>query len=448
MEYQKNAILIGAGDRGEIYASYALQNPEKLKIVAVAEPVKERRQRLASIHGLDASAMYDSWQDILDRPKMADGAIIATQDTMHVEPAVKALEKGYHVLLEKPMALTLENCNAIVDASKRTGLTLNICHVLRYIDFFWKVKSIIDSGIIGDVLTIYHAENVSYYHMAHSYVRGNWHRSDIASPMILAKCCHDLDLIQWFAGSRPRHISSMGNLSHFRPENAPEGAPGRCTDGCPASDTCQYEAVSSYLYGKHMKLGITKTDARMLSLMAKFMLKFPALSRFIPGLSGYRIWKMWPTSTITEDLTEEGIMKALREGPYGKCVYHNDNDQVDHQETIIEFDNGATAVLKMHGHSEQEGRTLRIDGSLGTIRGKFGGGGRLEVHIHATGEKITYPVKTDLIGHSEGDYGIMENFVNVLNGKDGLTDAEESLQSHLMAFAAHEARIHRKVVTL
>ena len=448
MSSPKTAILIGAGDRGHIYASYALANPAKLKIVAVADPVKERRERIAERHGLDRSMVFQGWEEILTPSKMADGAIIATQDTMHVDPAVMALEKGYHVLLEKPMALTLDHCKTIVDSSRRTGKTLNICHVLRYIDFFRKVKEIIDSDIIGDVLTIYHAENVSYYHMAHSYVRGNWHRSDIASPMILAKCCHDLDLIQWFAGSQPRYISSMGNLSHFKSNNAPRGAPARCTDGCPAADTCQYEAVSTYLYGKHMKLGIARTDAKILPVLAGFMLKFPNLSRYIPGLAGYHVWKMWPTSTITGNLTEEGIMKALREGPYGKCVYHNDNDQVDHQETIIEFDSGATEVMKKHGHSQQEGRTLRVDGSLGTIRGKFGGGGRLEAHIHATGEKITYPVKTDLIGHSEGDYGIMENFVNVLNGKEGLTDAEESLSSHLMAFAAHDARVHRSVVKL
>ncbi|MCP4756239.1 MAG: Gfo/Idh/MocA family oxidoreductase [Proteobacteria bacterium] len=447
MSQAKTAILIGAGNRGTTYASFASKNPERLAIVGVAEPVAERREKTVARHGITADRAFDTWEDILERPLMADGAIIATQDSMHVEPAVKALEKGYHVLLEKPMALTRDECRRMVDTANRTGMTLNVCHVLRYTEFFAAIKSIIEQGLIGDVITIYHAENVAYYHMAHSYVRGNWHRSDRTSPMILAKCCHDLDLMVWFAGSRPKHIGSMGGLHHFTRKNAPAGAPPRCTDGCPVANDCQYHAVDTYLHGKHMKLGLAKTETGFLSTAAKFMLRFPGLSKSIPGLSKYATWRLWPTDTITLDTSEEGIMKALREGPYGRCVYACDNDQVDHQETLVEFENGSTAVLKMHGHAEQEGRTLRIDGSLGTLRGKSGGGGRLEVHIHRTGEKIVYPVKTDLIGHAEGDAEIMENFVGVLKGEKGLTTADDSLLSHLMAFAAHEARTARKIVS-
>jgi predicted dehydrogenase len=303
-------------------------------------------------------------------------------------------------------------------------------------------------GVIGDIYSIYHAENVSYYHMAHSFVRGNWRDSRDASPMILAKCCHDMDLIYWFAESNPRYISSFGGLHHFTRENAPEGAPLRCTDGCPAARDCQYHAVDTYLYGIPLKLGIAKTDAAATALAARFVLHFPGLSRYMPWLSRFVKWRLWPTSTITEELTEAGVMRALREGPYGRCVYRCDNDQVDHQETIVEFENGVTAMLKMHGHAEQEGRTLRIDGSRGTLRGRYGGGGRLEVHLHRTGKRIVYPVRTDLIGHFEGDRGIMENFVRVLNGGRGLTSATDSLQSHRMAFAAHTSRIEKRVIEL
>ncbi len=446
MSEPKKAILIGAGDRGTTYASYALKHPDKLKIVGIAEPVKERRDNVVHKHKIASDNIFSSWEDLFKNPPLAEGAIITTQDIMHVGPAVAALEKGYHVLLEKPMALTREECGKLVAASHSTGLTLNICHVLRYTRFFSTIKSILSKGILGDIYTMYHAENVSYYHMAHSYVRGNWSRSDEASPMILAKCCHDMDLIAWLADSRPKYISSFGRLSHFNAENAPDNAPLRCTDGCPAATTCKYASVDTYLYGKHIKMGIMKTNATLLSLAARFMLRFPGVLKHIPGLSILSPWSVWPTSTITQDLSKEGIMTALREGPYGRCVYHCDNDQVDHQETIIEFENGMTAALKMHGHSEMEGRTLRIDGSKGTLRGRFGGGGRLEVHLHETGKKITYPVKTDLIGHSEGDAGIMENFINVLNGGKGLTTADDSILSHEMAFAAHEARIKRKVV--
>lgn len=441
----RTAILIGAGDRGTVYTGYARDHPERLRIVGVAEPIPERRERIAAVHGIPAGAAFRTWEEILDLPQMADGAIIATQDTMHVAPAVAALEKGYHVLMEKPMALTLDQCTAVVNASLRTGLTLNVCHVLRYTDFFNRIRQILADGIIGDIYSIYHAENVSYYHMAHSFVRGNWRSSSEASPMILAKCCHDMDLIYWYAGSMPARISSFGGLHHFTPENAPAGAPERCTDGCPVTD-CQYEAVQTYLHGIPLKLGITKTDLIPARLAARFMLRFPRLAGRLPWLSQFRVWRLWPTSTITEDLSEEGIMCALREGPYGRCVYRCDNDQVDHQETIIEFENGITAMLKMHGHAEQEGRTVRIDGSRGTIRGKYGGGGRLEVHLHGSGERRVYGVKTDLIGHAEGDEGIMENFVAVLNGGKGMTSARDSLQSHLMAFAAHTARVEERVV--
>jgi predicted dehydrogenase len=441
----RTAILIGAGDRGTVYTGYARNHPDALRIVGVAEPVPERRERIAALHGIPARAAFRTWEEILELPQMADGALIATQDTMHVAPAVAALEKGYHVLMEKPMALTLDECTAVVNASLRTGLTLNVCHVLRYTDFFNRIRQILEDGIIGDIYSIYHAENVSYYHMAHSFVRGNWRSSSEASPMILAKCCHDMDLIYWYAGSMPARISSFGGLHHFTPANAPAGAPERCTDGCPVTD-CAYEAVQTYLYGIPLKLGITKTDSIPARLAARFMLRFPRFAGRLPWLSQFREWHLWPTSTITEDLSEEGIMRALREGPYGRCVYRCDNDQVDHQETIIEFENGITAMLKMHGHAEQEGRTVRIDGSRGTIRGKFGGGGRLEVHLHGTGKRTVYGVKTDLIGHAEGDEGIMENFVTVLNGGRGLTSARDSLQSHLMAFAAHTARVEQRVV--
>ena len=442
------AILIGAGDRGHVYSSHALRHPDKLRIVAVAEPVEERRLRIAALHRIPSSAAFSSWEELLSGPLMADGAVIATQDTMHMAPAVAAMRRGYHVLLEKPMAPTAEDCRTIAETARQTGMTLNICHVLRYTDFFRKVKGLITQGALGDVLSILHAENVSYYHMAHSFVRGNWRRSVDSSPMILAKCCHDMDLVFWFAGSEPRRLSSFGALSHFTPENAPPGAPGRCTDGCPAERTCQYYAVDTYLHGVPLKRNLAMADSIPVSLAARFVLRFPRLAKAVPVVGSYVHWKEWPTTVITQDTSPEGVMRALREGPYGRCVYHCDNDQVDHQETAVEFENGVTACLRMHGHSHEEGRTIRIDGSRATLRGKFSGGGRLEVCVHGTGKRIRVPVKTDLIGHSEGDEGIMENFVTVLRGGKGLTTAEDSLVSHLMAFAAHRARIERRVVEM
>ena len=442
-----NVILIGAGNRGRTYAAYALNHPEEIKVVAVAEPSAERREQIVREHDIAAENIFHSWEELESISIPADGAIIATQDAMHVQPTMMALGKGLHVLLEKPMALSEADCLKLIEVSQKTGLTLNVCHVLRYTSFFSRVKKIIDQGRIGDIISVALSENVSYHHMAHSYVRGNWGNSQTSSPMILAKCCHDLDLINWFVGSQPKAVSSFGGLHHFISQNAPGGAPKRCTDGCPESGACQYDAVDTYLHGKHMKMAIADSDYRLASLAAGLMLRFPGSIGRIPGLSKFRVWQEWPTSTITEDTSESGILQALKDGPYGRCVYYCDNDQVDHQETLIEFENGVTAVLKMHGHSAKEQRTLRIDGSLGTIRGYFGGGGKLEVHIHATGEQQSYQIKTDLFGHAEGDTGIMENFVSVLNGERGKTAADEALISHRLAFAAHEARIGNKIVT-
>jgi predicted dehydrogenase len=357
-----------------------------------------------------------------------------------------ALESGYQVLLEKPMATSEADCLSLVAASRSTGCSLTICHVLRYTEFFKTVKEAIDTGALGGIYSILHAENVSYHHMAHSYVRGNWGDSQASSPMILAKCCHDLDLIRWFAGSRPTRVGSFGNLSRFKSDNAPEGAPLRCTDGCPAAATCLYEAVGTYLKGLHMKRALSRSDSIGVSLAARVMLGSPRLAAQLPGLKRYAVWKEWPTSTITEDLNPAGIMKALREGPYGRCVYRCGNDQVDHQETIIEFEGGITATLRMQGHSHEEGRTLRIEGSRATLRGSFGSRSALELNDKVTGRRRMLPVKSSPFGHEEGDIGIMDHFVDVLNGRPA--DPEEALSSHLLAFAADRARVGHRVVEL
>jgi predicted dehydrogenase len=441
----KRCILIGAGDRGNRYASYALEHPDRLKIVAVAEPLRARREAFAAKHGLGEAQVFEDWGELLAKPRIADGAIVATQDQFHSAPALAALEAGYQVLLEKPMATSEAECLALVEASRRADNSLCVCHVLRYTAFFRAIKELIDSGELGEVYSIFHAENVSYHHMAHSYVRGNWGTIAASSPMILAKCCHDLDLIQWFAGSRPLRIASLGSLSRFRPERAPEGAPERCTDGCPAAATCLYEATATYLEGLHMKRALAAGSSPT-ALAARFMLAWPRLAAATPFIKRYSVWKEWPTSAITEDLDAEGIMRALREGRYGRCVYRCGSDQVDHQETIVEFEGGLSACLRMQGHSYQEGRTLRIDGSAATLRGSFGPHAELELMDKASGRRRRIPVKSQGFGHEEGDSGLMDRFLEVLNGAK--SDPAEALTSHLLAFAADRARIERRVVEL
>lgn len=394
-----------------------------------------------------------TWEDLLEKEQMARAAVICTQDQMHVDPTLKALERGYDVLLEKPMATTIQDCIKLVKKTEEVNRQLQICHVLRYTTFWSTIKSFIESGQLGDVISITHRENVSYWHQAHSYVRGNWRNSEVSSPMILAKCCHDLDLLYWIVGAKPRKIASFGSLSFFKPENAPPGATPRCTDGCPAAKSCMFNAIRIYLdlkpfydTGKHAHLRIIRFFARHPKLIK-------ALSYVLFPLKRLTDYKEWPVSVVTSDFSKEGKLKALREGPYGRCVFQCDNNVVDHQQTLIEFENGATAELTMHGHSALEGRSVRIDGTKGTLIGTFlFTGDDLVFFESKTGNKkrLLKP-RIRFEAHGGGDMTLTEGFVNSLQPgfeQLPLTDARAALESHVMAFAAEKARMEHRVIDI
>ncbi|MCC6905895.1 MAG: Gfo/Idh/MocA family oxidoreductase [Anaerolineae bacterium] len=453
-----DAILIGAGNRGaETYGRWALEHPGDLRIVAIAEPDAARRTATASGHGVPAERQFSSWEDLLSFPQMARAAIVATQDQMHTAPALAALNAGYDVLLEKPMAHRLEECAALALAAERAGQVLQICHVLRYTEFYRRIHEMIQSGRLGQVITIAHRENVSSWHMAHSYVRGNWRSAGLSSPMILAKSCHDLDILCWLVGSRPSTVSSVGSLRHFRPENAPEGAPPRCTDGCPAAEACPFYAPLFYSDLEPMLRALTHARGLPYRVGAWLALHQPGLLRALaavtPPLRRITEYDGWPRSVITGRPTDpEAVRQALREGPYGRCVYHCDNDVVDHQVVALEFGNGVSASHTMHGHSHDEGRTLRIDGSRATLLAELTWSRTLiEIHEHRGGriERTVMPTILEQGGHGGGDQGLMRAFVSSLRG-DGnqpvLTSARESLESHLLAFAAEEARLAHTVI--
>ena len=353
-------------------------------------------------HGLPAGACFADWQDALTADLSAYAVIVSTQDQLHTRPAVSSLEQGLHVLLEKPMAPTRQEVLAIADAAAGAAGSLTVCHVLRYSSFFNAVKGVVGGGSLGDIQSVYLAENVSYYHFAHSYVRGNWSNSGTSSPLILAKSCHDLDILCWITNSAPVLVSSTAGQGHFTATNAPSGAPARCSDGCPVASTCLYEAERTYLRGVPLKTAVGRGSGP-LALAARLGIAHPRLAARLPGLSRYAVWKEWPTSTITSNLTTDGIRTALRDGPYGRCVYRCDNNQPDHQDTIITFANDITATFRLHGRSHEEGRTLRIDGSKATLRGKFGSGTVLELHPHGSTRTVNVPVKGDVLGHSEAD---------------------------------------------
>jgi hypothetical protein len=310
------AVLVGAGNRGTYaYAPYALEYPDELRFVAVAEPHPVRRERFARAHNIPPERQFNTWEELLAQGQIADVLFNMTQDQTHYPSTIAALKAGYDVLLEKPMATRLEHVVDLVQTAERLGRLLQICHVLRYTAIFSALHEILASGRLGDIVTVEHRENVVYWHMAHSFVRGNWRNVATSSPMILAKCCHDFDILYWNLGRPAKRLQSFGSLIHFRPENAPAGATPRCTDGCPVED-CPFDARRIYLNMDYHD---------------------------------------WPVSVITEDTgSAEARRQALATGPYGRCVYRCDNDVVDHQTVNMELENGISVVLVMHGHSHQE----------------------------------------------------------------------------------------------
>ncbi len=403
--------LLGAGSRGTFaYGVYAKLNPHHARFVAVAEPDDARRERFAREHGIPPERCFGTWQELLARPPLAEALVNALMDQQHVPSTLRALEVGYDVLLEKPMATTAEDCVRLVQAAERTGRILQICHVLRYTRFWGLVHEIIASGRLGRVINVDHRENVAFWHMAHSFVRGNWRQAATSAPMILAKCCHDMDILYWNLGAPVRRLSSFGRLSHFRPDQAPPGAPERCTDGCPAQETCPFYAPRLYL----------RED-----------------------LTG------WPVNVITMDLSMEGRLRALREGPYGRCVYRCDNDVVDHQVVNMEMENDITVTFTMQGHSHNNVRTMRYDGTRATLRASEAND-EITIYDHVTGNEESIRPGQVVGGHGGGDTGVMNAFVETLRHRERppLTSARASLESHLMAFAAERARVQGILVDM
>ena len=405
------AVLIGAGDRGaRAYAPYALTHPNELQIVAVAEPDQSRREALAQRFGIKEAYVFTDWRELLGKARLADAALVCTQDSQHFEPAMAAMDAGYHTLLEKPMSNDPAECFRLGEKSKNVARTLTVCHVLRYTPFFSMIKQIIDEGRVGELATIQLNESLGYWHMAHSYVRGNWRNSRTSSPMILSKSSHDMDILLWLANSDCTSVTSFGSLLHFHKGNAPEGAPERCLDGCPIADTCPYYAPRIYRNGD----------------------------------------TSWPASVVSADPSPEARLRALRDGPYGRCVYRCDNNVVDHQVVNAQFDNQVTASFTLSGFTEHNTRTIRITGTEGEIHGHLERG-EIMVHRFSAKHVETLQITEKTMGHSGGDKGIMRDFVRVVGNNHvkpsaSLTSAEVSVQSHLMAFAAEESRRNGSVV--
>jgi len=405
-------LVIGCGNRGEAYADYSLYYPNEMRIAGAADPNKEKLDFFSGKY--KAEKTWPSWKQALQEAGSIDAVIIATPDQTHYEIAMKCLEADWPILLEKPIAVSAADCISLAEKAEDRGVIVAVGHVLRYAPFFRKVKEVADSGILGTIATIELIEPVRYWHQAHSFVRGNWRKSDESAPMILAKSCHDMDIIRWIAGSRCSTVSSFGSLLHFTRENAPEGSRDRCIDGCSAEQDCPYSAMKLYLD---------------------------------PGKTG------WPVTVLTKDLSVEGRIKALKEGPYGRCVYRCENDVVDHQVVAMEFEGGTTGSFTMTAFTGSDtGRRIRVMGTLGELRGEDE---KIEVTTFKDDRKSMYTTEASgiegLRKHGGGDFGLIRDFIRTVRGGDPgylSSTIQASLESHLMAFAAEKSRLEKRVISL
>ncbi|TKC10714.1 Gfo/Idh/MocA family oxidoreductase [Pedobacter polaris] len=410
------AITLGAGNRGNVYGGFAAAFPDHLDIIGVAEPVQFRNDKYAKTHKIADENRFKTWEDVFARPKFADAIIITTPDNLHYAPCMKALEMGYDILLEKPIAPTEKECRAILALARKKGRIVAVCHVLRYAPYFVKMRELLAGGAIGEVMSVQHLEPIEHTHMAHSYVRGNWHNSKQTTPIILAKSCHDLDIIKWVIDKPCEEIIAMGDVKWFKLANAPAGSTDRCTDGCKVERECPYSAIKEYVErgGRNSVLDIP-ADTKDKKAMA---------------------------------------MERLKTTNYGRCVYRMDNDQPDHYITSIRFKDGITANFSMEAFASYHGRRTRIFGSMGDMVGDMT---ELVITDFRTG-KVTKlkPIAEDVegyknSGHGGGDWFLAKDFAQAVANQDPkmLTSTiDESIESHLMGFMAEKSRKTKKLTAV
>ena len=411
-------MIIGAGGRGRTYAQYAAKFPNSMKIVGVADLNPHRRNEMAKKHNIPAENQFAHFNDALSKAKLADAVVIATPDNLHYEPCMKALALGYDVLLEKPVAPTEKECRDIMKQAHKYNRIVAVCHVLRYAPYFVALKQVLDSGAIGDLVSIQHFEPVRYYHFAHSYVRGNWPNSKTTTPVILAKSCHDLDILRWLIGKPCQSIAAEGSLHLFRKEMMPKGATDRCIDNvgggdCPHEKECPYSAKHIYMEKK------------------RFLGPFD-LPRKDPAL----------------------IREKLKTMNYGRCVYRCDNDQCDHYVAIMKFEGDITASFSMDAFTPYGGRRTRIMGTKGFIEGDMT---TFTFYDFRSGHKSVWDQKVNEIaeykgsGHGGGDHLLVRDFVRAVSAQDEKllsSTIDVSIESHVMGFMAEKSRKSMKKVKI
>ena len=412
-------VIVGAGSRAMNYASYAKRAPEKMRIVGVVEPDPARRRYAADAYGIPEERRYSSVDELIAGPKIADAVINGTLDTQHVPTTLPLLRAGYDVLLEKPIGINEEEVLELYKTARRHKRKVMICHVLRYAPFYAAIRKLVQDGEIGDIIHIQTEENVSYHHMATAFVRGKWRNlQEGGSSMLMAKCCHDLDLITWMkSGVRPVKVSSYGGIAQFRQDKAPEGAGRRCLADCQIEHSCTFSAKKLYL--------------------------------------DQSLWQtyVWPQVKYGQEMTAEQKWERLAsDNPYGRCVWHCDNDVVDHQTVMIEFEDGSTAVHSLSGNTSKPCRTIHIVGTKGEIEGVMESGKFVIRHPDVrpcseySEKEMNLEVSKDM--HGGGDRRLIEDFIQVLVGVAGSRNStllSDSMTGHLVGFRADRARLSGQV---
>jgi GFO/IDH/MocA oxidoreductase family protein len=410
------AVLVGAGSRGlRTVGVYAKAAPDELKFIAVAEPDDERREVFAREHNIPKENCFKDYKDLLSKPRMAPLCFNTTMDQEHFDSTMMAFDKGYHLFLEKPITDAPETGIKIVQTALEKKLMVQVCHPLRYSSFYLKIKELLEGGAIGRLVSISMEEMVGYWHYAHSFVRGNWRNSKTSGPLIVTKCCHDMDLVSWLVNNRVKKVASFGSRSYFNEANAPEGAPLRCTDGCPAEDKCIYSAKQLYL-----------TD-----------------------------YTGWPVTAISVKQDEVSRRKALETGPYGKCVFRGENDVVDHQVLNAEFEGGVTFNFAVRAFNCVFGRTISVHGTEGEMNG-FLDKAQINLYRYTQGfnktiEPESVSLGENLDGHGGGDPEVIRNFLQKYRDKDfrSIEDSlRNSLEGHLLSFAAESARVKGETILM
>ena len=367
-------LVLGAGNRGNVYAGYAKRYPDCMKIVGVADINRLRLENMSEDHNVPQENRFTDWKEALARPKMAR------------------------------------------DLALKKKAIVGVCHVLRYAPYFIALKQIIDSGEIGQLISIQHLEPIQYAHMAHSFVRGNWHNSRETTPIILAKSCHDLDIIRWLVGSPCKSIAAYGSLTYFKRENMPEGAAERCIDNCPYESECPYSALDIYIKKRQhiYAFDLPKERSRQ----------------------------------------DDAIRQVLRTTNYGRCVFQMDNDQCDHYVTSMEFQNGVTANFSMEAFMAKGGRRTRIMATRGEIEGDMSA---FTVTDFRSGKKRVWDAKVEEVktyvghGHGGGDLCLVRDFINAVGNNDPSylsSPIEVSVESHIMGFMAEKSRLSNRKASI